>query len=195
MKTFLLGSVLLMASACYGVQDTPEVAAAKAAHFAVHAHIAAHAAPAPTAHHWGGGHYEAPVQKWNGPIHIPQIQKGVPVETAEVQHAKAAHAAAYAKVAAQPHYAPAPYHAPVVHAPAYHSAPAAYAGAHHGGGAWHGPQHVPVIHNGVPVETPEVQHAKAAHLNALAKADASSNAHGHGDDGSYKPHLYESAHH
>lgn len=35
-----------------------------------------------------------------------------------------------------------------------------------------GPIHVPVIHKGVPVETPEVQHARAAHLSAVAKAHA-----------------------
>lgn len=46
---------------------------------------------------------------------------------------------------------------------------------------------------GVPVDTPEVQHAKAAHFAAVAKAGG--HAHGHydhapyyhGDDGSYKP--------
>ncbi|XP_021695063.1 histidine-rich protein PFHRP-II-like [Aedes aegypti] len=190
MKAFVLGSVLLLAAVCSGSYvpaDTPEVAAAKAAHFAAHAHVAAHAAPAGP--HWD--HHDAPAQKWHGPIHIPQIHNGVPVETPEVQHAKAFHAAAYAKVSAYPHHAPAPHHAPVAHAP-----------AHHGAGAWHGPQHVPVIHNGVPVETPEVQHAKAAHLNALASAGAHSHgpapwaAHGHGheDDGSYKPHLYEAPH-
>lgn len=37
-------------------------------------------------------------------------------------------------------------------------------------GGYKGPQHVPVIHDGVPVETPEVQHAKAAHFSALAEA-------------------------
>lgn len=47
--------------------------------------------------------------------------------------------------------------------------------------------------SGVPVDTPEVQHAKAAHFAAVAKAGGA--AHGHyehapyiyGDDGSYKP--------
>ncbi|XP_062539466.1 cuticle protein 18.7-like [Armigeres subalbatus] len=187
MKAFVLGSVLLLASVCSGSYipaDTPEVAAAKAAHLAAHAHVAAHAAPAHN--HWGPAH-DGPAQKWHGPIHIPQIHNGVPVETPEVQHAKAFHAAAYAKVSAYPSHGPAPLHAPV-------------APAHLGAGAWHGPQHVPVIHNGVPVETPEVQHAKAAHLNALASAGAhgpapwAAHGHGHEDDGSYKPHLYEAPH-
>ncbi|XP_055526483.1 pupal cuticle protein [Wyeomyia smithii] len=172
--------------------ETPEVQAAKAAHFAAHAEAKARLhrrsiyagpwnhAPAEDARasHWY--HHEALVKKWNGPIHIPVIHKGVPVETPEVQHAKAAHAAAYAKVHSG--YAPAHehhYQEPVHeqhHAPSY--------------GAWHGPQHVPVIHNGVPVETPEVQHAKAAHYNALAEASAHSQ-HGPEDDGSYKPELWE----
>lgn len=168
----MLGSVLLLASVSSGSfipADTPEVAAAKAAHFAAHA----------AGNHWD--HHEAPVQKWHGPIHIPVIHKGVPVETPEVQHAKAFHAAAFAKVAAYNHYAPEPYHASV---------------DHHDGGAWHGAQYVPVIHNGVPVDTPEVQHAKAAHLNALASAHSgpaswADNGHGHEDDGSYKPEQYE----
>nr|XP_029711297.1 cuticle protein 18.7-like [Aedes albopictus] len=188
MKTFVLKSVLLLAAVCSGSYipaDTPEVAAAKAAHFAAHAHVAAKAAPA--GHHWDP--HGAPVQKWHGPIHIPQIHNGVPVETPEVQHAKAFHAAAYAKVNAYPHHAPAPHYAP---------APVAHGPAHHGGGgAWHGPQHVPVIHNGVPVETPEVQHAKAAHAHAHASAGAGAHSyggHGHEDDGSYKPHLYEAPH-
>lgn len=158
--------------------ETPEVAAAKAAHLAAHAKIGY--GPVAPASHWD--HHEEPVKKWHGPIHIPVIHKGVPVETPEVQHAKAAHAAAYAKLHGG--YAPAHEHheAPVVqehhHASAY--------------GPWHGPIHIPVIHKGVPVETPEVQHAKAAHYNALAVASAHAGPHEHEvDDGSYKPELYE----
>ncbi|XP_021711992.1 cuticle protein 2-like [Aedes aegypti] len=101
MKAFVLGSVLLVASVCSGSyipHDTPEVAAAKAAHFAAHAA----AGVGSGGHHWD--HHEAPIQKWHGPIHIPKIHKGVPVETPEVQHAKAFHAAAYAKVAGYAHH-------------------------------------------------------------------------------------------
>ncbi|XP_021695066.1 cuticle protein 2 [Aedes aegypti] len=129
MKAFIVGSVLLLASAAsasywhYVPADTPEVAAAKAEHFAAHQkarglvgagpidtpevqhakaqHFAAHAAAR-------AGHPVAPVAvpawhaapawhgagAWHGPQHIPVIHNGVPVETPEVQHAKAAHLAA-----------------------------------------------------------------------------------------------------
>lgn len=143
--------------------DTPEVAAAKAAHLAVHAAAGSDA-------HWD---HHAPQEKaWHGPLHHPVIEKGVPVETPEVKHAKAAHAAAHAKVDKHDHH----YDSHDVKSEM----------------AWHGPQHVPVIKNGVPVETPEVQKAKAAILSALATADShSGHHHGHEDDGSYKPSLYE----
>lgn len=40
------------------------------------------------------------------------------------------------------------------------------------------PQHIPVINsNGVPVDTPEVQHAKASHFAALAEASARTGAY------------------
>ncbi|XP_017776376.1 PREDICTED: cuticle protein 5-like [Nicrophorus vespilloides] len=77
--------------------------------------------------------------------HVPAIVNGVPVDTVEVQHAKAAHYAAKAQ-ALNGHYA----HGIV-----------GYTGVAH---------HVPVISHGVPVETPEVQHAKAVHFAAHAKA-------------------------
>lgn len=103
-----------------------------------------------------------------------------PIDTPEVQHAKAQHFAAHA-AARSGH--PVPVAAPAAH---WHAAPAA--AAWHGHNAWHGPQHVPVIHNGVPVETPEVQHAKAAHYAAVHAASAKSHwAPAHEDDGSYKP--------
>ncbi|XP_055615370.1 uncharacterized protein LOC129761662 [Toxorhynchites rutilus septentrionalis] len=264
--------------------ETPEVKAAKAAHFAAHAQAKAglykRSAYAPTAH-WD--HYTPEQKKWHGPQHYPVIVKGVPVETPEVQHAKAAHAAAYAKVAKNDKYAPihepthhhaksyyASEHVPVikngvpVETPEVRHAKAAHAAAHakaatYGGHyaphwdhhapepkAWHGPLHYPVIVKGVPVETPEVQHAKAAHVAAYAKvansgrytpihedqyarsygswhtsqyvpvvikngvpvetpevqhaktvflkahatASAQSRSYGHEDDGSYKPHAY-----
>ncbi|XP_055615366.1 uncharacterized protein LOC129761658 [Toxorhynchites rutilus septentrionalis] len=113
-----------------------------------------------------------------------------PMDTLEVQYAKAEHLAAHAAAKAG-HPLPVP-----VRLPTWHELAAGAVGhdSWHGKSAWHGAYHVPVIHNGVPVDTPEVQHAKAAHLHALAAA-----GHGHGydagheDDGSYKPHLYEHA--
>ncbi|XP_058448134.1 histidine-rich protein PFHRP-II-like [Malaya genurostris] len=159
--------------------DTPEVSAAKSAHFAAHAAAKSGYGPVAPVAHWD--HHELAQKPWHGPIHIPVIHKGVPVETPEVQHAKLAHAAAHAKLQGYDHQAihehqPAGDYEEQHHAPSY--------------GAWHGPLHFPVIHNGVPVETPEVQHAKAAHLHALASASAHSGAHwdqGKEDDGSYDP--------
>lgn len=157
--------------------DTPEVAAAKAAHFA------AHAAAAHGAHHlhkrslWGGHGYAAPWAYAPAPV----IHNGVPIDTPEVQHAKAAHFAAHSAAAATAHVAPyvghyggAPLETPEVqHAKAVHFAAHAAARAGHPGvGVHHGPIHIPVIQNGVPVDTPEVQHAKAAHFAAVAEASA-----------------------
>ncbi|XP_019559880.2 pupal cuticle protein Edg-84A [Aedes albopictus] len=184
--------------------ETPEVQAAKAAHFAAHAeakarlhkrslyttswkYVPAHAPeikpahyaqPAPAAPHYDH-HHEAPLQKWHGPIHIPVIHNGVPVETPEVQHARAFHASAHVHG-----YAPA--HEQYPGTPAAHEDQTKY-------GPWKGPVHIPVIHGGVPVETPEVQHAKEAHLNALASAHAAA-SHGPEDDGSYKPELWDDHH-
>lgn len=129
--------------------DTPEVQAAKAHHFAAHAAISHHSAPvvsyAPQ-HDYTPHHY-------TGPIHIPVIDhNGVPVETPEVQHAKAEHAAAHAKS----------------HGGAY----TAY-GGHYSApvSAYSGHYAVPAIgHDGTPLDTPEVQAAKAAHFAAHSKA-------------------------
>lgn len=203
--------------------DTPEVAAAKIAHFAAHAEARAQ-------HHhlykrsiWGGQAYAAPWSHAAAPV---QIHNGVPVDTPEVQHAKAAHFAAHAAaghaIAPASHYSAAPaYHsghyaaAPVIangvpidtpevqHAKAAHfaavaeaqsrahSAPAHYAPAHYGQAHHSGAYHIPVIHNGVPVETPEVQHAKAAHFAAVAEAQGRS---GHYDHHDQYDHSWDNGH-
>lgn len=95
-----------------------------------------------------------------------------------------------------------------VHAPVHY---AAYAPVHHYSAvapvhyavAAHSPVHL--THAGVPVDTPEVQHAKAAHFAAVAQAQSHSHDHydhahydnghydnghyaGHYDDGSYNHH-------
>lgn len=112
-----------------------------------------------------------------------------PIDTQEVQYAKAEHLAAHAAAKAG-HPLPVPVRLPTWHELA---AGASDHGKWHGKSAWHGAQHVPVIHNGVPVDTPEVQLAKSAHLHALAAAGVGHGHHDaeHEDDGSYKPHLYE----
>jgi len=134
--------------------ETPEVQQAKAEHFAAHAaaaHGSAHYAPA---------HYAPAPSHYAAPAHYatPVIHNGVPVDTPEVQHAKAAHFAAVAEAQSRSGYG----HESYDHEPAH------YAPAHSGA------YHIPVIHNGVPVETPEVQHAKAAHFAAVAKAQSQS---------------------
>lgn len=109
---------------------------------------------------------------------------GVPVETPEVQHAKAAHFAAHAQ-ARGALYSPL-YHgaAPVVAnglpidtpeveaAKAHHFAAHAEALGRSGGysGHYNVYPHAVIGHDGQPVETPEVQHAKAAHFAAHAAA-------------------------
>ncbi|PSN32845.1 hypothetical protein C0J52_26144, partial [Blattella germanica] len=88
------------------VADTPEVASAKAAHFAAYnaAAAAAAAAPdydvvaAPVYHHaYAAPHYVGPIAG------VPAIVNGVPADTPEVAAAKAAHFAAHAQVNAA-HY-------------------------------------------------------------------------------------------
>lgn len=135
--------------------DTPEVQHAKAAHFAAHAAAGGH-------HHAGAYH---------GAYAVPQIHNGVPVDTPEVQHAKAAHFAAVAEASARDVHHGAAHH--------HYAAPAAHYAA---GPVHHGAIHIPVIHNGVPVETPEVQHAKAAHYAAHAAAGGHGGYHHGGHD-------------
>ncbi|XP_037727911.1 histidine-rich protein PFHRP-II [Drosophila subpulchrella] len=192
--------------------DTPDVQAAKAEHYAAHAKALgavahAHGAPVETpevqhakAAHFAAhaaarsGHAVAPIS--HGGYHVPVIHNGVPVDTPEVQHAKAAHYAAVSQAS--------------VHGGAAshgswddghydgrweqsHSSHSGYATGY----AHKGPIHIPVIHNGVPVEPAEVQHARAAHLNAVAAAGHGAPAshggyyggNGHEDDGQYHAHY------
>ncbi|XP_055645271.1 pupal cuticle protein-like [Toxorhynchites rutilus septentrionalis] len=214
MKTTVLASALLFASFCsaeyFGnnpyieqswqkpiyvgaprtpstFSSVPEIDAARAVHLATHsATITGQVLPAPHAHN-----------SWHGPVHIPVIHKGVPLETPEVQHAKAAHVAAYAETLK--HHASSSsqgaWQEPHHHHHAHHSARVNHDHElHHAhnphpqpyGSGWHGPQHIPVIKNGVPVDTPEVREAKAAHLDALVSAFAHSGPPGQQDDGFYR---------
>lgn len=162
--------------------DTPEVQHAKAAHYAAHAQAGGHisnGAPidTPEVQHAKAAHFAAHAAARAGhPVvpqayHVPVIHNGVPVDTPEVQHARSAHLAALAEASARAgsghggHYAP------------------SYASYHNG------PIHIPVIQNGVPVDTPEVQHARAAHLNALAAASHGGSGSYHEDDGQYRDHY------
>ena len=170
--------------------DTAEVQHAKSAHLAAVAEAKAkigysgHYAPAPQYHHApASAYYHAPAHSYNHYAHqpAPAPVNGVPVDTAEVQHAKSAHLAAVAeakaKIGYSGHYAPAPaYH----HAPAYQHAPA---------------YHYPAAQHGVPEDTYEVKAEKAKHFalvaEAQAKASHTPNYYGHSDDGSYDSQRYE----
>ncbi|KAJ9573634.1 hypothetical protein L9F63_008975, partial [Diploptera punctata] len=139
------------------VHDTPEVAAAKAAHFAAYNHAAAAAAAAPDTGAYAGA-YATPHGHYVGPLAgVPVLVNGVPADTPEVAAARAAHFATYAQIA---HAAAKAAHFAAVAAASH----GAYAGAHDDG-QYHP---VPVIVNGVPADTPEVAAAKAAHFAAHA---------------------------
>lgn len=187
-----------------GPVDTPEVQHEKQIHFAAHQRALAGLPANPILYHpqlAQPAHYNhAPAHYASAPQYskyhyepAPAPVNGVPQDTAEVAHAKANHLALVAH--AKAHAAPAHYnHAPAHYAP---SAPSHYA-PEAKYGAWHGPIHVPVIHNGVPEETPEVQAAKAKHFSLVHEAQAHqshsytpSYNNGHEDDGSYDAKRYE----
>jgi Insect cuticle protein len=151
------------------VQKTYEVLAAEQKHFAAHAEANARAH-----HHYKRSIYEhAPAYNYKSYEAAPAPVNGVPVDTAEVQHAKANHfalvSAAKAKIGHSGHYsAPAPAYN---HGPSHYSAPApAY--NHYAAPAYnyksYEPAPAPV--NGVPVDTAEVEHAKAIHFAAYSAA-------------------------
>ncbi|XP_072934417.1 pupal cuticle protein-like [Epargyreus clarus] len=178
------------------VLDTPEVAHAKAAHYAAHAQAStAHGAWAPAAGAYlagpgyaAGAHYGAPAAGLIKYGPAPLAHDGRVVDTPEVAHLKAAHIAAHANA-----------HANAAHGAYAHGAvaPLGYAGAlAHGAGyaagygKWTGPQaHIQLTHDGqFVVDTPEVQHARASHLAqyaaaAHAAAAAPEEPWGHGGHG------------
>lgn len=155
------------------VQKTHEVLAAE------HAHFAAHAEAKARLHH----HYKRSIYEY-----APAPVNGVPVDTAEVQHAKAHHFALVAEAKAKVGYGGHSGH--YDHAPVYQHAPAHYnhAPAHYNHWA-HQPAPAPV--NGVPVDTAEVQHAKAHHLALVAEAKAKVGYGGH--SGHYSAPAYHQA--
>ncbi|KRT80389.1 hypothetical protein AMK59_6451 [Oryctes borbonicus] len=189
--------------------EPPEVQKARASHLAAfggapqypaapqyNAPAPQYNAPAP----YNQGPYNAPSQpvRYTPPAYqtshvTPAIgNNGVPLDTPEVNAAKASHFAAYSQQ-----------HAALGQAlsqaqPAGHGG---YGGQGHyrkrrsiyGGYGGGYAQHVPAIGpNGVPLDTPEVQHAKAAHFAAVAEASARAGgaaaaaSGGAYDDGSYR---------
>lgn len=179
------------------VLDTPEVAHAKAAHAAAHAQAAtgAHGAWAPSAGYLGAASY-APAAHYGAPAAgllkygpAPLAHDGRVIDTPEVAHLKAAHIAAHSAAHASAAHgalahgtalAPLAYAAPLGHGAGYAA----------GYGKWTGPPaHIQLTHDGqYVVDTPEVQHARAAHLaqySAAAHAAAAApeepyGAHGYG---------------
>uniref|UniRef100_A0A8D9A1Y9 Cuticle protein n=1 Tax=Cacopsylla melanoneura TaxID=428564 RepID=A0A8D9A1Y9_9HEMI len=118
--------------------DTPEVAAAKVAHFAEVAKAASSAAYAPAPYAYGPAPYAAPYYAGayaHSVADIKVLPSGFLADTPEVAHAKAAHLAEKAKVASKAaYYAPAPYAAPAYApyaAPAYAPYAAPYHGSHY----------------------------------------------------------------
>ncbi|CAH1405784.1 unnamed protein product [Nezara viridula] len=148
-----------------GVQETPEVAAARAAHLSALAAAGGHV-PAPAAHGYG-----APAAA------------GVPADTPEVAAAKAAHFAALAKVGGSPQgaydngaYNPS-YDNSGAYNPSYDNSGAYNPTPSYNSGSWHGPQALPpgFDANGAPLpvqDTPEVQAERAHHLALAARAGA-----------------------
>ncbi|XP_046668588.1 cuticle protein 2-like [Homalodisca vitripennis] len=138
--------------------DTPEVAAAKAAHFAEYNRAAA-AAGAPgyaypyAAYPYSYGYpYAYPYSTYAAPVVTPE---GYLADTPEVAAAKAAHFAEHAKAGGAVPYYGYPY--------AYGAYPY-YSGY---------PYNVPVVTpSGFLADTPEVAAAKAAHFAEVAKAKA-----------------------
>ncbi|XP_063388970.1 pupal cuticle protein-like [Cydia fagiglandana] len=195
----VLAATLCLAKASWlpaPVQDTPEVAHARAAHLAAHAQAStAHGAWAPLGHAGiglgYGGHYGAPAAGLLKYGPAPLAHDGRVVDTPEVAHLKAAHAAAHASAAhgayAHGPIAPLAYHGGAALAPLVQGG---YAPAHGGYGKWTGPPaHIQLTHDGqYVVDTPEVQHARAAHLAqyahaAHAAAAAPEEPWGHGGHG------------
>ncbi|KAH8278775.1 hypothetical protein KR018_009357 [Drosophila ironensis] len=161
--------------------ETPEVQHAKAAHFAAHAAARSGHAIAPIAH---------------GGYHVPVIHNGVPVDTPEVQHAKAAHYAALSQASAHGSHGSSWDDGHYDGRWEGSSHASSHASSYATGYGHKGPIHIPVIHNGVPVEPAEVQHARAAHLNAVAAASHGGHGGyyggagaGHEDDGQYHAHY------
>ncbi|XP_044730126.1 uncharacterized transmembrane protein DDB_G0289901-like [Chrysoperla carnea] len=160
--------------------DTPEVQHARAAHLSVLSQArASHAGWSGDDGSYGGQHGGAGLYGSGNNIHYdgrygyaqPKIgHNGVPIDTPEVQHARAAHLAALSQAQAS-------------HA-GWAGNDGSY-GGHQGSSSSYGHDNnlhydgrygyaYPKIgHNGVPIDTPEVQHARAAHLSVLSQAQAS----------------------
>jgi hypothetical protein len=169
--------------------DTLAVQHAKAEHLAAHAHAGVYnKKDEHYAEHYS--HQDEHDIKYDGQYgyHIPVIKNGVPEDTIAVQHARAEHFEAISKAAVYDDSDDGEYKHEDEHkhveeyAPEYHTYDK-YDGSHG--------YHIPVIKNGVPVDTVAVQHAKAEHYAAVAKAE-SEHSYGHWD---HKEKSHDNEHH
>ncbi|XP_044271490.1 cuticle protein 18.7-like [Tribolium madens] len=163
--------------AASGPIDTPEVAAARAQHFADYA-VAAQRngviVDTPEVQLAKAAHFAAHAAARSG-LHLRKRRAlyhyGVPVNTPEVQAATAAHLAAHAAVRGVPLDTPEVQAAKAqhfqAHAEALHRTGVVGVAPFYYGGFY---PHAVIGHDGQPVETPEVQLAKAAHFAAHAAA-------------------------
>lgn len=152
--------------------DTPEVAQAKAAHFAEFARAAARAA-------------EEKAQQGPGPSYAP---RGLGAYSSAPTPAPYNPRPAYASPA--PIYAsPAPSYAspapPSYAAPQQYNAPSQYAGpkSYNAPSTKHGFAPAPLAEDGTVIDTPEVAALKAARLAQLAEAEARAYKYGGSEDG------------
>jgi hypothetical protein len=99
----------------------------------------------------------AAAPSWNTEYHVPEIKNGVPVDTQEVQHARAKHFTAIAKAGGYATDSTESYK----HADEDQPINIKYDGKYG--------YHYPTIKNGVPIDTEAVQHARAAPFDAVAK--------------------------
>ncbi|XP_076397836.1 pupal cuticle protein-like [Megachile rotundata] len=157
------------------VIDTPEVAHAKAAHLAAYAVEAAKASPVGYGDYSDGKYeeYISPVQNaYHGPP-APLAHDGRVIDTPEVAHAKAAHLAAHADQLSKivQHYPQIHWILLFVTLHVVCCAPQWYGGGHPGAYGGHAAP-APLGPDGRVVDTPEVAQLKAAHLAALADANA-----------------------
>lgn len=147
-------------------QDTPEVAAAKAAHYAEHAKAAA-LVGAPLQDVYKSVVFTPFASTFApAPVVTPE---GFLTDTPEVAAAKAAHFAEYARAAAAAAPAVTRFASPASDPYAeYYRAYYNYYYPSHSRSVYSGPQAVPtVLPSGYLADTPEVAHARATHLYRL----------------------------
>lgn len=129
---------------------------------------------------------------------------GVPIDTPEVQAARAKHLAALSQahqsapyqgherrrrsLGAGPIDTPEVQHARAQHFAALNAAASGHEQSYNTGSIkhvvvpYHGPQHNVALHQGVPVDTPEVIHARQKHFNAWGNSHAAAQAAGQGEE-------------